>query len=91
MDYQSLTAIVATVMGSQVLTTIAQGYFNRRKESAEAEKTTVDSAQILVDQVMKWATSLTSRIEKLEAELMHKDQQIADLKAHISKLEARMP
>ncbi len=81
LSLETFGVLVGAVASSQVLVTYLQGKFNKNKVGAE-------SAQILVDQVMKWASSLTSRIDKLEAELAEKDKIICDLRERIVQLEA---
>lgn len=76
-----IATIIGSVVSSQVLTVVAQAFFNRKKTSA-------DAAQILLDKTLEWATRLSARIEKLEGELNNRDSVIAELKQQIAHLEA---
>lgn len=81
MNWESIATIVGAVFGSQVLTSVVQGYFARGKTNA-------DAAQILLDKTLDWASRLSARIEKLEAELSHRDGIVAELRQQIAHLEA---
>lgn len=87
MNFEMLSAIVASVFGSQVLSTGIQAFFNRKKTGAE-------SAQILMNTMLDWAGKLNTRIDKLEAEnselrklIDDKDNIISELKVRIAHLE----
>ena len=82
MDGVVLSAIIGSVLGSQVLVALAQGWFNRRKTGAEA-------ASLLLEKTLEWASKLTARIEKLEADVALKDGIIAGLQERIVHLENR--
>ena len=81
MGWETLATIIGAVFGSQVLTSVVQGYFSRGKTNA-------DAAQILLDKTLDWASRLSMRIEKLEAELNSRDGIIAELRQKIAHLEA---
>lgn len=81
MNWESVATIVGAVFGSQVLTSVVQGYFARGKTNA-------DAAQILLDKTLDWASRLSTRIEKLEAELNSRDGVISELRQQIAHLEA---
>ena len=80
MDGVTLSTIIGSVLGSQVLVASVQGWFNRRKTGAEA-------AAILLDKTLEWASKLTARIEKLEADIVRKDGIICNLQERIGHLE----
>lgn len=82
--------IVGSVFGSQVLATLAQGWFLKKKSEAEAHKTDADAASTLVQSMLQWQTTLTTRIATLEQLLKDKDTIIEELRSRISKLEAEV-
>lgn len=83
MDLNSIATIVGTVTGSQVLVTWLQNKSSKKKVDA-------DAAQILLDKTFEWATRLSARIDKLEAENATKDKTIAELTAKIAHLETQV-
>lgn len=80
MNFDLIAPIVAAVAGSQVLVTVVQGYFNKRKTSA-------DAASILLDKTLEWSSKLTARIERLETELAARDALIAELRVRVLRIE----
>lgn len=81
MTFEIIATIVSAVLGSTVLSTLITGFFAKKKTDADAATMTVDS-------ILKWATTLTSRIDALERALKEKDDLIAELKARVVHLEA---
>ena len=88
MDGTTIAAIGGAVAGSQVLVALAQGWFVRRKTQAESGKVNADSASVLMDKTLEWASRLTARIEKLEQRIIELEATNGVLRGHIAKLEA---
>jgi hypothetical protein len=76
--------MITAITGSQVLVAVIQGKFSKKKTEA-------DAAQILLDKTLVWASALTVRIEKLEAEIASCRQDKEVLMTRLATIEARLP
>lgn len=83
MDWGTIGTIAGAVSGSTVLTTLAQGFFSKKKTDA-------DAASTLVASMLEWQKTLTDRISALEKALSEKDATITDLQSRITHLETEM-
>lgn len=80
----SITAIIALLTalgGSTVLGTFITSWFSRKKTNTDAATATVDS-------ILRWAVTLTARIDALEKAVTERDLIIADLRKKVAHLEA---
>ncbi len=80
MTITAILALVGTVFGSSVIAQFVTNLFQRKKVNAEAES-------MVAEQILKWATVLTKRIESLEAQLEEKNKMISELQRRLAKLE----
>ncbi len=78
--FELIGTIAASIFGSQVLATIASGFFAKKKTNA-------DAASLLVEKMLDWQTSLTARIVSLEQMLREKDTLIDQLQVRVGQLE----
>lgn len=83
MDLVSITAIVGSVFGSQVLSTWISSFFSKKKTEA-------DAASTLVQSMLQWQNTLTERIAHLEETISEKDKMIEELKERIVHLEMQV-
>lgn len=81
MDLSLFGTIAGTIFGSSVLAEVSKGFFSRKKIDADAAGQTVDV-------ILKWASTLTSRIEALEKSHAEKDTLISELRMRVAHLEA---
>lgn len=88
MDAVNIATIVGTVAGSSFLATFAQKWFDRTKTKADANKTDAEAADVLVDSLLKWQSTLTARIDALEKTIALRDREIGELKTQIAELGA---
>lgn len=81
MSITTILAIITALGGSTVLGTFINSWFTRKKISTDAATATVDS-------ILRWAVTLTSRIDALEKAVTDRDIIIADLRQKVAHLEA---
>jgi len=74
----NILGIIGAVLGSGALSSIITNWFNKRKAGA-------DTDSVIVKNIMDWAVELTSRIDKLEVQLVEKDRQIDELVEQVHK------
>lgn len=78
-----IAAMVGAVFGSQVLVTIFQNFFNRRKTKAEADSTAIDAA-------LKYTDAITKRVEKLESDLESMRRENLQLHLEVERLKTEL-
>lgn len=96
MDYGTILGFGGAMFGSNVALRVVDGWFMRKKTQQEADKVETDAASVLMESVLKWQSTLTERINSLEAGLAEchtehaaKDAIITDLKVRVAHLEAQ--
>lgn len=95
------TEIIAIVLGSNLLvaivTSLVNGFFNRRKSSAEASKLDADSAKTIVEMATKASKQLVEdyqrqsdqleeKLSSVRTELKEANQKFADIQSMATKL-----
>lgn len=82
-NWETVGTIVGAIFGSNALTAVINNWANKTKTQAEADTETTDNA-------LKWANSLTQRIDKLEAmmEILRKEN--LDLHKEVSALRVKV-
>lgn len=84
MDWMTLvSAVVTAIAGSSVLTVWIQSRFAKKKSAADAKRVEADASAVLVDAMLRWQTTLTSRIAELEKIIADQNVKIAQLEAKV--------
>jgi hypothetical protein len=81
--FELIATIAGAVMGSQVLTTFVQSWFDKKRVAADINATTTTAAMLLIE-------ALNRRVDKLEAELQQCQEKHMESTSKIADLEAKL-
>lgn len=82
-NLELISTIIATVFGSQVLSTIVQSWFSRRKTNTDADA-------VISDAAIRFNNQLTERLNKLELDNDNYRKEILGLHDKLTELRVEL-